>query len=316
MRIDFEEKEHIYAINGEIASISVTELLAKHKLSPDYSKVKKAKLKESSDKGKAVHKDLEYILNKEDYDPTTEQGKQFKEWVNDNLDCGVGEQMLGSDYKGMLIAGTADVMGFAKDSAPIIGDHKNTAKFHREYVSWQVSLLDYFARKLGDEPINGKPLKWAGAKKFYCWHYDPTNGKMTVYELEKVPDSEIERLIECEYNDEIYQRRELVLDSEMQNKFLTAEEYLIEAQRVLKQAEENAKAIREQMLSIFEQQGITNWKSPNGKIDVTYVAPVDKIIVDSKKLKSDYPQIYDKCQKLSKTKAQLRIKVKGDEDYE
>ena len=316
MRIDREEKEHIYAINGEIASVSVTELLAKHKLSPDYSKVKKAKMKESSDKGKAVHKDLEYILNKEDYDPTTEQGKQFKEWVNDNLDCGVGEQMLGYDYKGMLIAGTADVMGFAKDSAPIIGDHKNTAKFHREYVSWQVSLLDYFARKLGDEPINGKRLNWKGAKKFYCWHYDPNTGKMTTYELEKVPDSEIERLLECEYNNEIYHRRELVLDPEIQKKFLTAEEYLISVQQTLKQAEENAKAIREHMLSVFEQQGIANWKSPDGKVEVTYVAPIDKIIVDSKKLKSDYPQVYDKCQKLSKTKAQLRVKVKGEDDYE
>ena len=70
------------------------------------------------------------------------------------------------------------------------------------------------------------------------------------------------------------------------------------------------------MLSIFEQQDITYWKSPDGKIEVTYVAPIDKIIVDSKKLKSDYPQVYDKCQKLSKTKAQLRVKVKGEDDYE
>ena len=74
---------------------------------------------------------------------------------------------------------------------------------------------------------------------------------------------------------------------------------------------ENAKAIREQMLSVFEQQGIANWKSPDGKVEVTYVAPIDKIIVDSKRLKSDYPQVYDKCQKLSKTKAQLMKTLSG-----
>ena len=106
MIVDFEEKGHIYSVNGEIASISVTELLAKHGLAPDYSGISKAKLKESADNGKAVHKDLEDILNVAGYEPKTEQGKHFAEWVKENLDCGVGEQKLGYEYNGLIIAGT------------------------------------------------------------------------------------------------------------------------------------------------------------------------------------------------------------------
>ena len=94
MIIEFEEKGHVYSVNGEIASISVTELLAKHGLAPDYSGVDKKKLRESSAIGKEVHKDLENVLNVAGYEPKTQQGKQFKEWVEQNLDCGVGEQML------------------------------------------------------------------------------------------------------------------------------------------------------------------------------------------------------------------------------
>jgi hypothetical protein len=316
MIVNFEENGHIYSVNGEIASISVTELLAKHGLAPDYSGINKAKLKESADKGKEVHKDLENILNEPAYEPKTEQGKHFAEWVKENLDCGVGEQVLGYEHNGLIIAGTADIMAIAKDKTLIVADHKNTSKFHREYVSWQVSILDYFARKLGKEKINGKLLNWKGAKKFYCFHYDPKSGEMTVYELEKVADEEIERLIECEYKGETYQRAVLVVDPELQTKFLQAEEYLAQVELTFKQAEETAKAIREQMLSLFEKQGIKSWESPSGKVKVTYVEPTDRIGVDSTKLKKEYPQVFNDCQKLTKVKSQIRVKVRGDEDDE
>ena len=233
MIVNFEEKGHIYSVNGEIASISVTELLTKHGLSP-YSGVNKAKMKESADVGKAIHKDLEDILNVASYEPKTEQGKQFAEWVKENLDCGVGEQMLGFESNGLVIAGTADVMAIAKDKTLIVADHKNTSQFHREYVSWQVSILDYFARKLGKEKINGKLLNWKGAKRFICFHYDPKTGGMTPHELNKVADEEIEKLLDCELHDEIYQRPMLVVDPELQQKYLQAEENFIAFEKQVK----------------------------------------------------------------------------------
>lgn len=317
MVVDFEEKGHIYSVNGEIAGISVTELLAKHGLAPDYSGISKAKLKESADNGKAVHKDLENILNEPAYEPTTEQGKQFAKWVKDNLDCGVGEQMLGYEYNGLIIAGTADVMAIGKDRKTlIVADHKNTAKFHREYVSWQVSLLDYFARKLDKEKINGKLLNWKGAKEFYCFHYDPKSGNMTVYSLEKVADEEIEKLIECEFKGETYQRPVLVIDPELQEKYLMAEENFVALEQQAKALQKVRDDLREQIKTLFEEQGIKSWESPDKKILVTYVAPIDKLGVDSTKLKQNYPQVYTECQKLTKVKSQLRVKVRGEDDDE
>ena len=317
MVIEFEEKDHIYSVNGEIASISVTELLAKHGLAPDYSGINKQKLRESAEKGKEVHKDLENILNEAGYEPKTEQGKQFKKWVDENLDCGVGEQMLGYEKDGMIIAGTADMMGISKNrKILIIGDHKNTAKFHREYVSWQVSLLDYFARQLGKEKINGKLLNWKGAEKFYCFHYDPKTGKMEVMELEKVPDEEIEKLLDCEYNNTLYTRPMLVVDPELQERYLKAEETFMAIEEQAKKAQATRDELRGELLALFEAQGIKSWESPNGKLLVTYVAPQDRISVDSAKLKKTYPQIFTECQKLSKVKAQIRVTVRGEEDGE
>lgn len=311
MIVEFEEKDHIYSVNGDIASISVTELLKKHGLSPKYDEVNKKVLKASAEKGKAVHKDLENVLNEANYEPTTEQGKQFAEWVKENLDCGKGEQILGFEEDGFILAGTADVMAIGKNGALIVGDHKNTATFHREYVSWQVSILDYMARQLGAEKINGKLLKWKGAKEFYCFHYDTKSGNMKVYELEKVPDEEIRRLITCEKKGELYQRPVLVVDSELQVKFEQAEQLLIEKEREYKQAEATAKEIREQLCKTFEEQGIRSWETNDLK--VTYVVPMEQLRVDSKKLKEKYPIVYGECQKLVKTKASIRVSLKGEE---
>ena len=315
MIVNFEEKGHIYSVNGEIASISVTELLTKHGLSP-YSGANKAKMKESADVGKAIHKDLEDILNVASYEPKTEQGKQFAEWVKENLDCGVGEQMLGFESNGLVIAGTADVMAIAKDKTLIIADHKNTSQFHREYVSWQVSILDYFARKLGKEKINGKLLNWKGAKRFICFHYDPKTGEMKVYELNKVADEEIERLLDCELHDEIYQRPMLVIDPELQQKYLQAEENFIAFEKQIKDVQKVRDDLRAEMLRLFEEQGIKSWESPDGKLLVTYIPQTEQVRVDSTKLKTKFPQVFTECQKLSKVKSQIRVTVRGEDDGE
>ena len=319
MRITFEEQGHVYTVNGDIATISVTELLGKHGLAPDYSGVDKAKLRDAASKGKAVHKDLENIFNEKDYTPVTEQGRQFAKWVAENVDCGVGEQLLGLEMDGWTLAGTADVMAFMKNGALTVSDHKNTSAFHREYVTWQVNLLDYMARRLSqtdgliaENNVKTRPFHWAGATVFYCFHYDPKTGEMSVKELEKIPDEEIEKLLEAERNGEIYQRPALVVEPELQEQWLSAEKFLAEIENQRKQAEETAKACRAKLCELMEKQGVKSWECDGVK--VTYVAPIDRLSVDSTKLKKNYPQVYTECQKLTKVKATVRITFRGEEE--
>lgn len=313
VQIEFEEKGHIYFVNGDIASISVTELLSKHGLSP-YGKTKTGAMKESAEKGKEIHKDLENILNEPAYKPKTKQGEQFAEWVKGNLDCGVGEQMLGFEKEGLIIAGTADVMAIGKDRTLIIADHKNTSQFHREYVSWQVSILDYFARKLGREKINGKLLNWKGAKKFFCFHYDTKTEEMTIHELKKVDDEEIERLLDCELHGEIYQRPNLIIDPELEKRYLAAEETFIAFEKQAKEAQKARDDLRAEILKLFEEQKIKSWESPDKKVLITYIPQAEQIRVDSSKLKTKYPQVFTECQKISKVKSQIRVTFRGEED--
>lgn len=312
MKVELVEEGHTYIVNGDIASISITELLKKHELAPSYKSVPKKKMEQASQEGKDVHKDLENVLNIAGFEPTTEQGKNFKAWCKENIDCAVGEQKLAYNYKGIIIAGTADVMGFLKDGNAFIGDHKNTATFHREYVSWQVSIGDYFARKLEGEKINGKKMFWKGAKNFYCFQYDKGTGELDVIELEKIPDEEIERLLECEFNGEKYERRELVIDPELQIKFLKAEKALADIEIAHKQAEATAKELRQMICDLCEKQKIYSWESPSGLVKVTYYPDRDDIIVDTPKLKKEYPQVWANCQKIRHTRSFVKVKVKEE----
>ena len=310
MKIEFNEEKHQYLMNGEIASISVTELLAKHKLAPSYRGVSKEKLQDAAKKGKQVHKDLENVLNGKDYEPVTQQGEYFKDWVHENLDCGVAEQLLGFNYKGLRIAGTADVMAIGKQGELIVGDHKNTSVFNREYVEWQVSIYDYFARKLGKTKINGRNLNWVGATKFYCFHYNPVTGELEVKQLNKVPDYELEKLIDAEYNGKIYKRRELVVDPELVLKVKQFEGLVNFLDKQKKQAEESAKELREQIKVLMEEQGIKSWKV--GNLELTYVAEQCRLNVDSEKLKNNYPLAYSECQKMTIVKPFVKVKVNED----
>lgn len=307
MIVDFDKDNHCYSVDGEIATISVTELLRKHGLAPSYKGASSKALKEKAEIGTEVHKDLENILNLKGYKPTTKQGEHFEKWVEENLDCGVGEQMIGYQHNGLTIAGTADIIGILKTGEVLIADHKNTSTFYRESVTWQVSLLDYFLRKLGTDMINGQELNWKGATKFYCFHYNPKTCEMEVKELAKVPDSELERLLDCELKGEKYQRPKLVIPKEMQLDFEKAEEELAFVELNYKLAKERAENLRSQLCKLFEEQNIKSWESPNGKLRVTYTEPVDVVSLDKDLVKKKYPMVYSECQKLTKRKASVRI---------
>lgn len=311
MRIEFEEKGHIYTVDGEIASLSITELLSKHGISPDYRGVSKATLKAKAKKGKEIHKDIEKFVNDKGYEPKTMEGKAFEEWAKENIDSAVAEFKCAFIYEGMIIAGALDLIGFTKDNCAFILDHKTTSKVHKESVAWQVSIGDYFLRQLSGRVINGNLFHWLGATKFICLHY--VDGALKSVELEKIPDSEIERLIKCEYNNEKYERLSLVVDSELESQLVLAEQRLYEISLQEKEAKATAQKFRELLKAEMERQNILHYETTDGLLKIAYVPTIEKTVVDNKALKEKYPQIYANCTKTQTQKSHIRIII-GEEE--
>lgn len=316
MTVDFDENSHSYTINGNIAMLSFTELLHKHKLAPDFKGVNKDILKQSAEFGKEIHSEIENIVNNKNYEPQTEFGKTFLKYSKENFDSAVAELRMGLNYKGYLIAGTADLVGFLKGDIPFIADNKTTSKKDIEYWSWQNSLANYALKKLGKELLNDKPIHWKGAEKIFVLWFDKKTGKLQKdkpVELEIIPDKEIERLLECELNGEIYQRQELIIEKALANEIETIEQKMVLMKEEFKFWEDKQKEYREELLKIFKKQGILSWESPNKKFKITYVPPTEQLRVDSKELKLNFPQVYAQVSKVSKKKDYLLIKERKDD---
>ena len=313
MNIVFNRKQHQYIVDGEIASLSVTQLLRKHGLAPNYSNVKEEVLNAKADLGTYIHAELESIIKNKDYQIETAEGEAFKKYVDKfiNTNKVFAEQMVAYNYQGMIIAGTADVVGFYKDSKKgcFVADHKTTANINKEYVSWQTSILDYMFRKANI--INDCVWDWKGADEFLCFHYTK-DGELEVIKLDKIDDSEIEALFEAEYNGKIYQRKQLVLDPEVEMGIEMVTSTLNDLNKRVKQAEEQQKKYKEIILKAMEEQGIKSVEC--GNLKITYVYAQDKMIVDGDKLKTEYPQVYPKVLKPSHTKAYVKITIDNEDE--
>lgn len=75
-----------------------------------------------------------------------------------------------------------------------------------------------------------------------------------------------------------------------------------------KELEDKEKEVRAALEAAMGQFGIKSFE--NDILKVTYVAPTTKTTIDSKALKKDKPDVYEKYAKTSNVKASVRITVK------
>ena len=68
------------------------------------------------------------------------------------------------------------------------------------------------------------------------------------------------------------------------------------------------KALKEQLKEKMEEAGIVKIEMPD--VDITYVGPTQRESLDSKALRAEEPEIYNKFIKKSDVKSCIRIKVK------
>lgn len=73
----------------------------------------------------------------------------------------------------------------------------------------------------------------------------------------------------------------------------------------------NAKieALKAKLLAAMEVNGVKQWKSD--RLTITRTEPSIRYSVDTKKLKAEYEEIYNRCLRGSETKSSIRITIKN-----
>lgn len=291
-KVKFNKKNHTYTLikdNGEeIDLVSVTTLLKKHNITPDYSNVNEEVLKAKAERGSVIHEDLEQYINYKKLGFTNELENFIKACKKHNILPSKSEFMVWNEE----IAGTVDVAGII-DGQTFIGDFKTTTTLHREAVAWQLSLYAYLMNEKFD--------------KYLCIHF-PDENTCNVVEIKPIEQEEIERLLECERNCELFQKKTLELDTVSCEKILTIQQELKSLDDRKKELEKSESELKEMLIQKMEETGVKS--IDNDYFKITYVAPTTRETIDSARIKKELPEIAEQYVKTSAIKASVRITLK------
>jgi len=83
---------------------------------------------------------------------------------------------------------------------------------------------------------------------------------------------------------------------------------IAECERRIKEIKEAEDALRESILAEMESKGIKSLETD--EIQISYIAESDRESFDSKRFRSDHPDMYDDYIKFTTVKSSVRIKLK------
>lgn len=317
VNIEFFPETHSYLINGEKAKISVTSLIEKQIAKTDWAAIDPTILQRAADRGTKVHSDLEHFIGY-NTEPTTDECRNFSNYLRDN-NWKIEEPLVefklaithtvdtGSKIISFILSGTADLI-CKLNGKYIIVDHKTTSTVHEEYVRWQMSILDYMARQLNGHTINGKLFTYHPAEELYCFHFDK-QAKFTPVQVTKVPDVEIERLLDFEAQDLEYVPTPIDILTPRQMETLLEIEKKLCSLKAAKTLLDNEEAkLRSEMEAAFRAHPETkSVELPH--ITLTYKAPSVRETFDTEAFSKDYPELYRQYIKQTSVKDSVTIKL-------
>ena len=302
MTVTFDPFLHEYSDENGNLIPSVTQLLAKHQLSPDYSHVSKTLLNQSAENGTKRHLAFEIAIESGGYDDEEDPCvTEFLEKYYPTYENWQSETMV--YYDGIIrYAGTIDLICYnPKADRWLIGDIKTTSSVHKESVAWQLSLYKKawcFLHLVPEENVD-----------LFCLH---ARESLKWIDIEAIPQTDINDLFESESAGLPYVRdTAMILKPGTEALALEYESRMVE----LKKASDEIKAVYDKLKeALYEQmleRNITTLDTPRMKISLT--RPYKKSSFDSKGMQKDHPELYKAYVTESEVKGNVKISLKEKE---
>ena len=284
----FDEVEHTYHLNGKKLK-GITGTLIPHAVGQKYADVPEHILAEKAKYGKLVHIEIEMYLNGFEPSEPTPEFLAFKKWQKKNKVKFIESEFVVTDSENFA----TPIDGVDVDRN--IYDWKTTAVLDKESISWQLSICAYFSELMGNE-----------VNRLYAVHL--RGNDCTLHEIERKPNSEVQRLIECYLKDEPYVSTLVLTSDEALQTIYDAEIMLIQLENEVKKYKE----YKEKALSLLEKQmqdaGVKTFETE--RLKATRVLPTETITFDAKALLADMPELAEKYSKTSVRKGYLKLTIK------
>lgn len=286
----FDDATHTYYLDG-VRKISVTQLLTEQGIKPDFSKVpvNPQVLAFASMRGTALHEEIQHFIE-EGIEGISDEFQYFKERVfplRENWFCEV--MLYCDDY-----CGRCDLIGVSEgeELPTLVIDTKTGSSWTKNEVAWQTSL---YARCMPELVKANAEMKCLDLKN------------LKLIDLERVPEAEIQKMLDCHNAGALYKPSQLVVAEEKVIELTAMEQAVAQLEITLKELTTSRDEMREEFRKLFAEQGVKEFESENLKI--TYVAPSTKDGgVDKKKLEKDFPEAFEACHK-APTKVKDYVKI-------
>ncbi len=305
--LTFDEEKHVYTYQGK-KLISVTQLLARQGLSPNYAGVKKETLQKGADRGTVIHKEIEEY-NKDGTIGFTEEFQFYKDFV-ENLnvipvlsECFVTDGKIAGKFDQVLavpnkvltengqLADNNDPEGYTL----VIVDNKTTSSIHWDSISWQNTVYIYLFEKIYGIKIRRAAVMWLPKSKY---------GKCQFRFVELKSTEELNKVFEAENNDIVY-HQEYPVDTDI---LAELEGLKLEKAKI----DDRIKELSERVIKTMEEKAVFSFDTGYAKF--TRVVSEGKETFDFKKYQADHQDVdFSSYMKKSKGSTSLKITMKGNE---
>ena len=294
----FDPEPHCYWLDGKRLQ-GVTGVLER-RLSPGkYDDVPEAILEAAKQRGTAVHAAV-HDFDVLGMDDGSEELTGYRELVRQNGWKAIANEYSVTDYNGY--ASRIDVVFEDSKGEIILADIKTTYELDKAYLRWQLSTYAYMFELVNPHL---RVSRLCG-----LWLRDK---EQKLEYVDRIPSVEIARLLECDREGEpFFPATDVVKrtdDTEVPALISTTviDEYVRMTNEVARM-QERIDIIKAAALEAMKAHGVKSWKGE--KMSMTYVAPKVSKRLDSKRLKEEHPDIYEKYTTETQQKESILIKIK------
>ena len=287
----FYNETHEYWLGDKKLS-GISHLYGKHINPSKYEGIPESVLLKAAERGSQIHDECREL----DMFGIT-SSKESEDYLALKLKYGIiplANEYLVSDNKNF--ATQIDML----DENLNLYDFKTTYVLDEESLSWQLSIEAYLFE------LQNPDLKCENL--FGIWL---RNGKAKLVEVPRIATETIMELLRCDVEGVEFIKPSVELPStinEALEKLADFEGFITLAEAELESRKQDIATIKEYLLEQMKTNSVKKYESE--KIIITYVAPSERKTIDSTRLKTEQPDIYENYVKTSQIKETIKIKVK------
>jgi hypothetical protein len=289
-KVVFNPENHTYHYEGKQLS-GVTSLLSATLFKDKYSGIDEDVLRKAAAYGTSVHETIE-LFEAMGFDDVGNELTNYKKICKEHGIRAIESEYLVSDNS--RIASSIDLVMENAAREVVLVDIKTTSGgIDRDYLSWQLSIYAYLFELQTGILVEELACVWLRHEE--CEY-------MTI---PRRSNSDVMQLL-----DEYFSGCEVTVEKQnLPMEVKNIANAISEVEKHLKDLTAQRDILKEKILWLMKANQCEKVEI-DGKVLITYVAPTTKESLDTKKLKDENPELYEKYVRQSDVKESLRITIK------